>query len=67
MIIDNQWTVKWCMLLPDNTHQFHVEHDFWFSSLRPVLVRAWQKIGFTSAVIFLIVAENYLDNYKIKT
>ena len=36
---DNEWRVEWYMCLPDNTHQFHVQHDFQFSSKRPMLVR----------------------------
>jgi len=50
--IDNQWTVEWHTWLPYKTNQFHVQHDFRFSSHRPVLVRAWQNILFFSAVKF---------------
>ena len=32
------------------TYQFHVQLEFLFSSKRPVLVRAWQKYFFVSAV-----------------
>ena len=40
---DNQWTVEWHTWLPYKTNQLHVQHDFRFSSKRPVLDRAWQK------------------------
>ena len=46
---NNQWTVEWYMCLTDNTHQFHVIHDFRFSSKRPVRIK---NIFFVSAVIF---------------
>jgi len=50
--IDNQWTVEWHTWLPYKSNQFHVQHDFRFSSYRPVLVRAWQTEWFFSAVKF---------------
>ena len=46
--IDNQWTVVWHMWLPYKTNQFPVQHDFLFSSKRPVLVRAWPKKLFSA-------------------
>ena len=33
--IDNQWTVEWHTWLPYKTNQFHMQHDFRFSSYRP--------------------------------
>ena len=41
--IDNQGTVEWHTWLPYKTNQFHVQHNFLFSSERLVLVRAWQN------------------------
>ena len=46
---DNQLTDEWHTWLPYKTN--HVQHDFLFSYIRPVLVRAWQNIFF-SAVKF---------------
>ena len=50
---DNQSTYGYYMCLPGNTHQFHVQHEF--SSKRLVLVRAWQKLYFISAVTFKLL------------
>jgi len=39
----NQRTVEWHTWLPYKTNQFHVQHDFRFSSKRPALVHVWQN------------------------
>ena len=65
---NGQFNATW---LPYTTNQFHVQHYLRFSSKRPELVRAWQTIFFSSAVIFYLLSksfinENYLDKYKNK-
>jgi len=55
--INNQWTNEWRMWLPYKTNQFHVQHDFLFSSTSPMLVHAWQNI------IFFVASLNFLSNY----
>ena len=58
--IDNQWPVEWHTWYPYKTNQFHVQHDFLFSSKRPVLVRMWQKNLFQRSQILIIVDKCYL-------
>jgi len=57
---NNQWTVEWHTWLPYKTNQFHVQHDFLFSSKRPVLVRAWpNKCICQHSRILMIVLKCY--------
>jgi len=37
----DSWRIQ---VLPDNTHHFHMQHEFRFSSKRPMQLRLWQKL-----------------------
>ena len=68
---NNQWTVEWHTWLPYKTNQFHVQHDFLFSSKRPVLVRAWSKKCICQQSNFnyclkVLSMKKYFDKYKNK-
>ena len=67
--IDNQWTVEWHTLLPYKINQFHVQHEFLFSSKRPVLLRSWPKTFFLLRSQILVIVKvlpqkNSLINIK---
>ena len=70
-INDNQWTVEWHTWLPYKINQFHIQHDFLFSSKRLVFVRAWPKLFCQRSQIVIVVEKCYpwkicFDKYKNK-
>ena len=68
---DNQWTVGGHAWLPYKTNQFHMQHDFLFSSKRPMLVRVWEKINLSAQSSYnycwkVLSMKNILINIKTK-